>query len=196
MRRYLSIACLCLLGLIAADSPQAVVGQSAPQFSLPDLSGQMISLSDYKGKTTVLEWTNPHCPFVQRQYKFHTMTDLIKKYPDVQWLSIATGYTADEKSLKQFAATEDLHHPILLDRDGAVAHLYGTTNTPEIYIIDKTGKLVYAGGIDSQPEDDANTPINPSTDRYVDEALHALATDQPIPHPQTEPYGCSIKYMR
>lgn len=195
MRKSLSIACLCLLGLMAADSPSATVGQAAPDFSLPDLAGKTVSLADYKGQTVVLEWVNPHCPFVVRHYKLHTMTDLAKKYPNVAWLSIATGYTADAGDLKTFASENGLTHPILLDKDGKVAHEYGTTNTPELYVIDKNGTLVYAGGIDSQPTADADEAVKPDTDKYVDEALNALANNQPVPHPQTKAYGCSIKFM-
>jgi peroxiredoxin len=195
MKKRFAMAALCLLGLMAADAPNATVGQAAPGFSLPDLSGKTVSLSDYKGKTVVLEWINPQCPFVQRHYKLHTMTDLIKKYPSVAWLSIATGHTADADMLKSFASEQGLTHPILLDRDGTVGHAYGATNTPEMYIVDKDGTLVYSGGIDSQPTEDADEAVSPGTDKYVDEALNAMQSGQPVPHAQTKAYGCSVKYM-
>ncbi|HEY1683714.1 MAG TPA: redoxin domain-containing protein [Tepidisphaeraceae bacterium] len=194
MRKRLAIASLFLLGLMAADSPTASIGQPAPGFSLPDLNGKTVSLSDFKGQTVVLEWVNPECPFVQRHYKLHTMTDLIKKYPNVTWLSIATGHTADADSLKSFASENDLSHPILLDKDGTVGHAYGATNTPEMYIIDKSGNLVYEGGIDSQASADSNDPVHADTDKYVDDALTALQSGQPIAHPQTKAYGCFVKY--
>lgn len=194
MRKSLAIASLLLLGLLAADTPNATIGQAAPGFSLPDLSGKTVSLSDYKGKTVVLEWVNPQCPFVVRHYKLHTMTDLIKKYPDVSWLSIATGHSADADQLKEFASDNGLSHPILLDKDGTVGHEYGATNTPEMYVIDKSGTLAYMGGIDSQPTPDADEAVKPDTDKYVDEALSALQNGQAVPHPQTKAYGCSVKY--
>ncbi len=84
---YLSI--FSLLGLILLNpafllvvSPQKVaeVGQLAPDFSLPDLNGQDHRLADYRGKIVVLEWTNPHCPFVVRHYQDKLMTDLQKKW--------------------------------------------------------------------------------------------------------------------
>lgn len=195
MRFFKSIVCLGILGLIgAANQPKAVVGEPAPDFTLRDLSGKDIALSDYKGQTVVLEWINPVCPFVHRQYKLHTMSDLIKKYPNVAWLRIATGKSANAAQLREFATQEGITGPILLDAAGQVGQTYGATNTPDMYVIDKAGTLRYAGAIDSQPTAESDEPIHADTIRYVDQALQDLRSDRPIAHSQTKPYGCWIKY--
>ena len=62
-------------------SAQPKVGVSAPQFKLKDQAGTAHSLSQYKGKVVVLEWTNPTCPFVVKHYERDTMTQLAAAHP-------------------------------------------------------------------------------------------------------------------
>ena len=81
----------------------AKIGEAAPAFTLHDINGKTHNLADYAGKTVVLEWINPDCPFVQRHYNLDTMTNLAAKNKDVVWLAIATGATADAENLKTFA---------------------------------------------------------------------------------------------
>jgi hypothetical protein len=59
-----------LTALLACSSPSlasAEVGAPAPTFTLPDLDGKPVSLASHLGKTVVLEWFNPGCPFVVKQ---------------------------------------------------------------------------------------------------------------------------------
>ncbi|MEA2735522.1 MAG: hypothetical protein QOE14_1973, partial [Humisphaera sp.] len=81
----------------------AKIGEAAPAFTLHDINGKTHNLADYAGKTVVLEWINPDCPFVVRHYNLDTMTNLAAKNKDVVWLAIATGATADAENLKTFA---------------------------------------------------------------------------------------------
>src|SRR5262245_60198132 len=71
-------------------SPLAQVGQKAPDFNLVDQDGKTHTLSQYKGKIVVLEWTNPGCPFVRRHYEADTMETLSKTYggKGVVWLAV------------------------------------------------------------------------------------------------------------
>jgi len=184
----------------AADeaAKKAAIGQAAPSFSLQDTSGKTVNLSDYSGKIVVLEWVNPECPFVKRHYSLKTMTSLADKNKDkgVVWLGIATGNTANADKLNKFASSENVSYPILLDPEGTVGHAYGAKTTPHMFIIDKEGKLVYAGGIDDQPTDDAKTPVKEGTVNYVDKALTELQNGQPVSTPQAESYGCTVKYKK
>src|SRR5687768_6353460 len=103
----------------------AKIGEAAPAFTLHDINGKSHSLADYAGKTVVLEWINPECPFVVRHYNLDTMTNLAAKNKDVIWLAVATGATADAESLKTFAQKEGISYPILLDPDGSTGKAYG-----------------------------------------------------------------------
>ncbi len=73
---------------------------------------------------------------------------------------------------------------------------HGATNTPHMFVIDKTGKLVYAGAIDNSPDGEGQSPEGGRLVNYVDEALAALAAGQPVKTPQTKAYGCTVKYAR
>src|SRR5688572_29895383 len=73
----------------AAAKSTAKIGEAAPAFTLHDINGKSHSLADYAGKTVVLEWINPDCPFVVRHYNLDTMTNLAAKNKDVIWLAIA-----------------------------------------------------------------------------------------------------------
>src|SRR5687768_7991539 len=86
-----------------AAAASAKIGEAAPAFTLHDINGKSHSLADYAGKTVVLEWINPDCPFVVRHYNLDTMTNLASKNKDVVWLAIATGGSADAENLKSFA---------------------------------------------------------------------------------------------
>lgn len=178
----------------------AVVGQPAPDFSLADLTGQPVSLSEFKGKTVVLEWFNPGCPFIKAS---HARGSLVTAAADaakdgVVWLAInssapgkqGSGAAANEEGKKVF----HLDHPILLDETGAVGRLYGATNTPHLFIIDAAGALVYAGAVDNSPDGEGEEPQGGHLVSYVGQALAELKAGQAVSVSSTKAYGCSIKY--
>ncbi|MFV8754534.1 redoxin family protein [Nannocystaceae bacterium ST9] len=143
----------------AGDAPSAAakLGEPAPAFSLPDVEGKTINLADYAGKTVVLEWFNPDCPFVKYAHgEDGPLRTTAKDRGDtVVWLAINSGAPGKQgagaernREAKQDYAIE---HPILLDEDGAVGRSYGATNTPHLFVIDPAGKLVYAGALDNAP---------------------------------------------
>lgn len=172
-----------------AAAQEAVVGQPAPDFTLVDEAGQSHTLSDYRGSTVVLEWTNPGCPFVVRHYEADTMEALASDHPDVIWLAVNSSHfnTADDSAAWKTA--QGFAYPTLLDTDGSVGHLYGARTTPHMYVIDAEGTLAYAGAIDDDPrgrnDDDTN---------YVAAAIDALAAGQAPAVSSTDPYGCTVKY--
>ncbi len=177
------------------------VGQPAPNFTLTDINGQAHSLSDYKGKIVVLEWNNPDCPFVKKHYDSGNIPSLQKAAAaaGIVWLTINSGapggegsdYTAAQiKAWLQKNAAEPTAY--CRDSDGKVGHLYDAKTTPDMYVINADGTLVYKGAIDSirsAKVDDIAKATN-----YVKAALDALKSGQPIAKPVSEPYGCSVKY--
>lgn len=175
----------------AARSP-AKVGEAAPGFELKDSNGKAVKLSDYRGKIIVLEWTNPACPFVQRHYEQHTMTNLASEYKDkgVVWLAINSGSNDGLAVNKAWAAKNHLAYPVLDDSKGTVGKAYGAKSTPDMFIIDREGRLAYAGGIDNDPEGD-----NPHRVNYVKKALDELLAGQSVSTPVTKSYGCGVHYQ-
>lgn len=167
----------------------------APPFTLKSFDGKNISLSEYRGKTVVLEWLNFECPFVKYHYdKPKTMIKLANKYKNknVVWLAInSTSHTTPEAN-KEFAEKQKLPYPILDDRSGRVGRAYGAKTTPHMYIINPRGRIVYDGAIDNSPL--GKTPEGKELNNYVDKALEELITGKMVSTKNTEPYGCTVKY--
>ena len=199
----LAAACAAALwattvGVVRADAP--TVGSAAPDFALPDSGGKTEKLSEYKGKYVVLEWTNPECPFVRKHYDSGNMQKLQAEYvkKGVVWLSIDSsapgeqGYltTDDAKKVKTDKYAADT--ALLLDPDGKVGHLYEAKNTPQMFIIDPDGKVIYAGAIDSIASAD-KADLARATN-YVSVALDEALAGKPVTKTQSKPYGCSVKY--
>lgn len=179
----------------------AEVGQAAPDFTLADINGTKHSLSEFKGRTVVLEWVNPECPFVIKHY------DKSGNIPQLQqtaaadgvvWLSInsaATGKEGDYDAAQVKAWQQRIKASAtayLRDQDGEVGKLYDARTTPHIFIIDGRGTLVYAGGIDSIRSSRVGDIARATN--YVREALKDLKSGQPVRTRNSQPYGCSIKY--
>jgi peroxiredoxin len=179
---------------LAAKPDAAKVGAAAPAFTLKDQSGKDVSLSDFSGKIVVLEWFNDGCPFVQKHYKTGNMNSVASKYAgkDVVWLAVNSTKSASQSHNAKVAGEWKMERPILDDSAGKVGHAYGATNTPNMFIIDKDGKLVYRGAIDSDTSDDA--AATKTATNYVAKALDELLAGKTVSQPETKPYGCSVKY--
>jgi hypothetical protein len=200
--RLLRLSMLVAIGALAPSPARSapVVGQAAPDFSLSDLAGQVRRLSDYRGKTVVLEWTNPRCPIVGKHYRSGNMPALQKsaEAEGVVWLSINSGYRGSWGDYDPAQAAEWLKSAgaaptaYLRDRDGSVGRLYGATATPDMFVIAADGTLVYAGAIDSIPSSDPSDIAHATN--YVRSALDSLRRGTPVAVPTSRPYGCAIKY--
>jgi peroxiredoxin len=138
--------------------PTAKVGEPAPAFTLPSVAGETISLADYAGKTVVLEWFNPDCPFVKYAHdEGGPLASLGNEQSKagIVWLAINSGASGKQgagvERNKQAQADWKLEHPILIDEDGKVGRTYGAQTTPHMFVIDPAGKLIYAGALDNAP---------------------------------------------
>ncbi|MDM8557517.1 redoxin domain-containing protein [Candidatus Parabeggiatoa sp. HSG14] len=163
----------------------------APSFTLLDTRGAPISLSDFRGKHIVLEWFNPDCRIVQRHYQDKTMHWLASNYisQEVIWLAINSTYYMTQEDNIRWKDTKGLHYHLLGDFTGEVAKLYQAKRTPQMYVIDPRGILIYKGAIDDNSSENKQWILN-----YVQSALDESLADMPISHPKTEPYGCLVKY--
>jgi peroxiredoxin len=179
---------------------KAEIGKPAPDFTLTDLAGKPVKLSQFKGKTIVLEWFNPGCPFVKKSHTVGSLIDTAKRHTKngVVWLAInsaAAGKQGNELAMNVEAVkTFGLEHPVLRDETGVVGKAYGATNTPNMFVIDKKGVLVYSGAIDNSPDAEGKSPTGDKLINYVDAAIEDLAAGHAVRTPTTKPYGCSVKY--
>jgi peroxiredoxin len=176
------------------------VGESAPDFTATDSHGASHKLSDYRGQTVVLEWTNHDCPYVQKHYSTGSMQALQRETTSngLIWLSVISsapgkqGHVSPAQANELTARRDAAPSAVLLDPEGKVGRLYGAKTTPHMFIIDEDGTLAYMGGIDDRPT--TNAADVTGANNYVRAALGELAAGKPISHPVTRPYGCSVKY--
>ena len=189
-----AIVVTALFAGAAMAGPGVDPGDKAPDFTLMDSAGNKVSLSDFKGKTVVLEWTNPDCPFVERHYKERSMKKLTSAYSEsmgMVWLTINSTKYMDGAANASFVEKESIGWPVLVDQDGKVGHLYGAQTTPHMFIIDANGIVVYDGAIDDDPRGNKESGARTN---YVAQALNEIAAGKPVSTPETKPYGCSVKY--
>jgi len=171
------------------------LAEEAPAFTLKDLDGKEHSLSDFEGKTVVLEWTNYGCPFVKKHYeKSGNMPELQKAFTDkeVVWLSIASGNTAEGLSKSDAEEASSAATAVLLDPTGETGKAYDAKTTPHMIVINAKGEIAYDGAIDSKSSTDP-AEIE-SAEKYFANALEAVLAGKEVTNPKTKPYGCSVKY--
>lgn len=180
--------------------PIAKIGEPAPDFTLEDLDGKQVSLSSFKGKTVVLEWFNPECPFVKLSHTKGSLVDTAARHlkQGVVWLAINSGAPGKQgyelEKNQEGKQHFNLSHPILRDEDGKVGHSYGAERTPTVLVIDAAGVLVYRGAIDNSPDGEKGAPTGGTLINYIDAALQDLAAKRPVATAETAAYGCRVKY--
>lgn len=192
-------AALMGAGVEAETMGVAKVGEAAPDFTLTALDGSTHTLSDLTadGNVVVLEWFNPDCPFVRKHYREDTMTMVNMEKDlegeDVVWLRINSGHdghpTADHAHNEKMAQKWGITSPILMDGSGDVGRMYGAKRTPEMYVIDSSGTLVYHGAIDNRSDAAGAGDTN-----YVSAALSEVMDGKSVSNAETKAYGCSVKY--
>lgn len=189
-----------LLLLQSAALATVTVGESAPAFSVADSNGETRSLADFQGRVVVLEWTNHECPFVGKHYDSGNMQMLQRTFTEqgVVWLSVISSAPGEQGYVEAAEAnaltTNRNASPtaVLLDTSGDLGRAYGARTTPHMYIIDKSGTLVYMGGIDSIRS--ARTADVAKATPYVKDGLEQVLAGEPVSNPVTRPYGCTVKY--
>lgn len=194
------LASLIVGATLLAGAQAATVGQPAPDFTLQDVNGKTVRLSDYRGHPVVLEWNNPGCPFVRKHYDSGNMQTLQKEAAakNVVWLAINSteashgDYLPPAQLGRWMSEQKAAPTATLMDENGTVGRAYAARVTPHMYIVDAQGRLAYAGAIDSIPSgrtEDIKTAIN-----YVRTGLGEALAGKPLSQPSTRPYGCTIKY--
>lgn len=194
---YVSAAVVCafMAAALAVD-----VGDPAPNFGIVDSHDKTQHLSDYKGKYVVLEWHNHSCPAVQRQYDSGRMQQLQKEWTTkgVAWLMVSSsgpgtaGFLTLSQENDYVQQVKASPTAALMDSGGILGHLYGVKTTPQMFVIDPNGTVIYAGAIDDhykKGQTDVATAKN-----YVDAALTEALSGKRVTVPATIPYGCTVKY--
>jgi hypothetical protein len=198
------LAAFAVLGPGSADvasySAAGVLGRPAPGFTLADASGRQVSLADFRGRTVVLEWNNPECPYVRKHYGSGNMqrTQAAAARAGAVWLTINSsgpgnqGHMNGAEANAFVAGAGARPAAYLLDPGGQVGRTYDARTTPHMYVVNSAGNLVYAGGIDDRPTAD---PADIQGARnHVLAALADLGAGRAVSVATSRPYGCSVKY--
>jgi peroxiredoxin len=174
------------------DSPDAKaavrVGAVVADFTLPDPDGKEHTLASLKGRSgTVLIFIATRCP-VSNGYN-ERMAKLAADYRarGVNVVGINSNSTEPAAEVKQHAAEKGLSFTILKDAGNVIADRFDAQVTPEAYVLDASGKLVYHGRIDNSRAGDAIT----STE--LRDALEAMLAGKPVEKTEVKAFGCSIK---
>jgi peroxiredoxin len=197
-RRYCAVIVATLVLTLTASA--AAPGSQAPNSTGTDSIGKTHSLPDYRGHYVVLEWSSEGCPYDQKHYATGSMEKLQKKWTGkgVIWLSIISsapgmeGYVSPSEENSYLRRMHASPTAALLDPSGTIGRLYGAKTTPHMFVIDPSGKLIYAGAIDDRPSYDVADLA--AAKNYVDTALTEATSGQPVHTASTRPYGCSVKY--
>ena len=182
-----------------AETPSQMLalGTPAPAFNLPDADGTMHSLADAKGsRATLVMFICNHCPFV-----IHVADELARLGRDYESQDVAVfainsndakKYPADGPlEMKKMAAARGYSFPYLIDADQGVAKAYKAACTPDFYLFDAKGTLVYRGQLDGSRPGNA-VPVDGKDLRA---AIDALLAGTKVPEKQLPSVGCNIKWI-
>ena len=195
------VAALAAVLLPESIRAQAQVGSAAPQFTATDSHGQSRSLNEYRGKYVVLEWHNHDCPYTKKHYVSGNMEGLQKEWTakGVVWFTVISsapgeqGYMTDAEENAYLQQMHAAPTAVLMDPQGKLGHMYNAKTTPEMYVIDPSGKLIYEGAIDDRPTPEVSDIKG--ADNYLNDALMEAMAGKPVVQSYTRAYGCSVKYQ-
>lgn len=181
--------------LITESGPQTLpIGAPAPDFSLPGIDGKSHTLASLStGPAVVLNFTCNHCPYAQA-YEDRFMA-LVREFSPKGVTFAAINPNDDQRypedsfaKMKERAAARGFNFIYLRDETQAIARAYGAVCTPHLFVVAK-GRIVYEGRIDDNWKD-------PAAVKHHDlrNAIEAILAGRPVPTPNTNPMGCSIKW--
>ena len=182
--------------MVRTASTMLPLGSQAPDFSLPNVDGQTLSLSDFQGKAGLLVvFMCNHCPFVVH---LRTHLALFAQEYAAKGLAIVgissndiEAYPQDgPEAMKQEHTVAGYTFPYLFDGTQLAAKAYRAACTPDFFLFDKDHRLVYRGQFDdSRPK--TNIPV---TGADLRAACDALLTGLPVVADQKPSIGCNIKW--
>jgi peroxiredoxin len=164
------------------------IGDTAPEFELPDTDGEAQALQT----PAVVIFTCNHCPYALAWHD--RLLDVARDYPNVHFYAInpndAERYPRDslEAMKERVRRDEGWPMPYLHDEAQEVARAYGAKTTPDVFLVDAPGALRYRGAPDPNHQDPS---LNAS---WLRDALDSVLAGGEVARPETDPVGCSVKW--
>ncbi len=182
--------------MVQTPSTMLPLGTKAPDFSLPDPQGKVVSLGDFADAPALLvAFICNHCPFVK--HIAEGLAALAKEY-QAQGVAVVAINSNDVDNYPDDAPAKMAEEieargytfPYLLDETQEVAQAYRAACTPDFYVFDADRQLVYRGQLDAaRPGNDV-----PVTGEDLRAALDAVLAGRPTPDVQRPSIGCNIKW--
>ena len=197
IKKIFAIIAFVALSAFTTVSSGYKIGDIATDFKLKNIDDSVVSLSDYKNaKGFIVIFTCNTCPYavsyedriiaLDKKYaaKGYPVIAIMPNNPDIQPKD-------NREAMKERAKQKGFTFPYLMDEGQKISPQYGATKTPEIYVLQKTSKgneVKYIGAIDDNYQD-----ADAVKKKYVENAVDALLSGQPIKETQTRAIGCAIK---
>ncbi|GAB4108318.1 MAG: thioredoxin family protein [Phycisphaeraceae bacterium] len=198
----ISVLTLITLTCYAAERTDPVIGEPAPPFTLTDVvTGQEVSLADFKGKVVVIAFQSINCPWDRMRpeggYQRY-LAPLSQQYAEqgVQFLAINSNKNESVEEIASYHQEHAIPYPILKDPNNIVADAYNAKTTPHIYVIDKdeAQTLRYMGGVEQIPT--SPEKCGQMEENYLVPVLNAVLAGEEPPYTKTTSKGCSIKRVQ
>jgi len=173
---------------VAHTSGETTKDSVIKSFTLPDLDGKNVSLSDFSSsKAIVLMFISTQCP-VSNDYN-ERMAALSNEYSNkgFTFLGINSNKAEDVAGIKEHASKHGFKFTILKDKGNVVADQFGASFTPEIYVLSPALKLLYHGRIDDKRR------VDEVTSSDLKNALEEILSGKPVTVAKTKAFGCTIK---
>lgn len=161
------------------------INQPIPNFSLPDINGNIHQLEQYRKKIVILNFWSCECPHSERTDKA-ILSMFVQWRDDVELLTIASNRNESLSEIKKVAETRTIPK-VMLDADCQIANLFEAQTTPHVFVIDRNGLLVYQGAVD-----DVKFRQKTPTRFYLDEAIESLLAGRLPEIQESSAYGCAI----
>lgn len=183
--------------MVATPSTMPPLGTKIPEFSLADVvSGGIVSTRDLvEAPASLVMFICNHCPFVK-----HVMPELGRlgddylprgvRFAAINSNDVETHPQDDPDNMRELAISRGWKFPFLFDQDQEVAKAFRAACTPDFYVFDRAGNLVYRGQLDdSRPNNSVAL-----TGADLRAALDAVLAGKPAPADQVPSLGCNIKW--
>ncbi|WP_046370692.1 thioredoxin family protein [Flavihumibacter petaseus] len=196
MKALLSLFALAIAGIAFKLADPLPIGADIPMAAtkMKDVSGKIISLNDVKTSNGLLVMFSCNtCPYVVKNQSRTTDIGNFATGKNIGFVVLNSneGNRANEdsyKAMQQYAASQHYKWPYVVDSNNELADAFGASRTPECYLFDGRGKLVYRGAIDDSPADPSKVSRN-----HLKEAITEMASGKSVSVKESRSVGCGIK---
>ncbi len=187
MKRILPVILLTGLSIFSQDFR---LGGKVSDFTVQNLQGSPTSFQKLKGKVTVITFVSVQCP-ISNDYN-ERMNSLYADYSGkgVNFIFLNPNASEPAAAVADHAKAMNFTFPVYKDANNVVADQFGAQVTPESYVIDSTGTIVYRGYIDDSRNESR------ISNKGLRNALDAVLSGKEVPKAETKAFGCTIKRAR